>query len=134
MTLDLQQCEQNCGGGLAVFLLLCELRVAFISYSSCLAGKIRGEMCSRLAGGPAICMLVHIPAFLQLFVKNPTHTVLQCILFSFFFSYNLSGVLVVAVSFFIMFFDVELPNELKGFLFYAQVFTTVEPPIRDPLR
>ena len=33
------------------------------------------------------------------------------------------GVSVVAVSFFIMFFDVELPNELKGFLFYAQVRT-----------
>ena len=32
-----------------------------------------------------------------------------------------AGVCVVAVSLLIMLFDIELPNELKGFLFYAQV-------------
>lgn len=31
------------------------------------------------------------------------------------------GVLVVATSFLILFFNVEIPNELKGFVFYAQV-------------
>ena len=38
--------------------------------------------------------------------------------------YHLSiaaGVCVIAASLLIMFFDIELPNELKGFLFYAQV-------------
>ena len=31
------------------------------------------------------------------------------------------GVLVVAASFLILFFNIEIPNELKGFVFYAQV-------------
>ena len=33
----------------------------------------------------------------------------------------LAGVVVVVVSFFIMFFNVQVTNELKGFVFYAQV-------------
>ena len=31
------------------------------------------------------------------------------------------GFLVVIVSLLILFFNIELPNELKGFIFYAQV-------------
>lgn len=31
------------------------------------------------------------------------------------------GILVVIVSLLILFFNVEVPNELKGFIFYAQV-------------
>ena len=31
------------------------------------------------------------------------------------------GILVVVVSLLILFFNIEVPNELKGFIFYAQV-------------
>ena len=38
------------------------------------------------------------------------------------------GILVVFISFFILLFNVELPNEMKGFVFYVQVIGLVYRP------
>ena len=38
----------------------------------------------------------------------------------------LTGIGMAIICFLVLFFDIQLPNELKGFLFYAQVSNTVQ--------
>ena len=42
--------------------------------------------------------------------------------------YCFVGIFVVFISFFILLFNVELPNEMKGFVFYVQVIGLVYRP------
>ncbi|KAL5515915.1 hypothetical protein EMCRGX_G001160 [Ephydatia muelleri] len=80
----------------------------------CQAGR-NGSLCKTCASGYAITMDLQHCLEVEFCAAGDTILVLLCIF-------------VVFISFFILLFNVELPNEMKGFVFYVQVIGLVYRP------
>ena len=76
--------------------------------------------CVGCNSGISLCMLVYLRTSLS---SSSFHSL----------SSLLTGVGMAIICFLVLFFDIQLPNELKGFLFYAQVSSTDQQNLFFPI-